>query len=350
MMRAEGQARRCARQDGAPRARQPGSALRTRQRGSALRTRQRGSALLLAMVIMTLIATVAAGMVWQQERAIQVEAAERARTQAAWILAGALDWARLVLREDMRSGGSDHLGEPWAVPLAEARLSTFLAVDRDPTADDGPEAFLSGRIDDLQARYNVANLIDDEGKPVAAEVAALQHLCDIAGAPSDTAERIAAGLAAADNEGEGEAGAPLRPHRFAQLAWLGIDPATLAQLAPFVTLLPAATPVNLNTAPREVIAAAIDGLDLGGAERLVRRRQRQPFASLDDARRELPAGLELADKRVAVSTRFFEVTGRLRLDERVLVERSVVERRGPTRGGEIVPLWRERRSASSYAP
>ena len=32
-------------------------------------------------------------MVWQQWRAVQVEAAERARTQAAWILTGALDWA-----------------------------------------------------------------------------------------------------------------------------------------------------------------------------------------------------------------------------------------------------------------
>ena len=62
--------------------------------------RQRGAALLTAMVIVTLVATLAAAMVWQQWRAVQVEAAERARMQAAWILAGALDWARLILRED----------------------------------------------------------------------------------------------------------------------------------------------------------------------------------------------------------------------------------------------------------
>jgi general secretion pathway protein K len=95
---------------------------------------QRGAALLLAMLIMTLVTTLAAGMVWQQWRAIQVEAAERARTQAAWILSGALDWARLILREDARNNANDprdHLGEPWAVPLAEARLSSFLAADRE---------------------------------------------------------------------------------------------------------------------------------------------------------------------------------------------------------------------------
>jgi general secretion pathway protein K len=311
------------------------------------RPTQQGSALLLAMVILTLVATVAGGMVWQQQRAIDVEAAERARSQAGWILLGALDWARLVLREDMRTGGSDHLGEPWAVPLAEARLSTFLAADRDPTADDGPEAFLSGRIDDLQSHYNVRNLIDEEGKVVPAELAALQRLCDLAGAPTDTAERIATGLAA--SAVPDDPARPLRPQRFDELAWLGLTPDTLRQIAPYVTLLPVATPVNLNTAPREVIAAVIDGLDLGSAERLVQRRQRAPLASLEDVRQELPPKLELVESRVSVDTRFFEVTGRLRLDNRVLEEHSTVERPAG-RNGEVVALWRERRSTTRPGP
>lgn len=304
---------------------------------------QRGTALLLAMIILSLVATVAAGMVWQQERAIRVESAERGRAQAAWILAGALDWARLLLREDMRSGSIDHLGEPWAVPLAEARLSTFLAADRDPTADDGPQAFLSGAIEDMQSRYNVLNLLDDEGGVSAAEVAALQRLADLAGAPSDTAQRMAGGLAAA--LGGDEAAAALPPSRFSQFAWLGLSPDTLARLAPYVTLLPQATPVNVNTAPREVLTAAIDGLDLGTAERLVQRRARRPFQSLEDLRRELPQGTELDDARVAVGSSFFAVHGRLRIDERVLEQDSVVERRGRGGGREVRVAWSERRSA-----
>ena len=73
------------------------------------RCRQRGAALLTAMIIVALVATLAGSMVWQQWRAIQVEAAERARTQPAWILSGALDWARLILREDAKNGTVDHL-------------------------------------------------------------------------------------------------------------------------------------------------------------------------------------------------------------------------------------------------
>ena len=95
----------------------------------------RGAALLTAMIIVALIATLAASMVWQQWRAVQIEVAERARLQSSWILSGAADWAKLILAEDAKTGGADHLGEPWAVPLAEARLSTFLAADKDNNTD-----------------------------------------------------------------------------------------------------------------------------------------------------------------------------------------------------------------------
>ena len=52
------------------------------------------------MLTVTLVATFAAAALWQQWRAVEVETAERARLQSAWILVGALDWSRLILRED----------------------------------------------------------------------------------------------------------------------------------------------------------------------------------------------------------------------------------------------------------
>jgi len=299
------------------------------------RTGQRGAALLTAMVIVTLVATLASAMVWQQWRAVRVEAAERARMQAAWILAGALDWARLILREDARSGGVDHLGEPWAVPLAEARLSTFLAADTNNT-DDAPDAFLSGTITDAQARYNLRNLVDEaSGKVMPAELAVLKRLCTTAGLSADVAQRLADALAAAR---AGSSDAPLMPQSVAQLVWLGLDAETVRRLAPLVAVLPVQTPVNLNTAASEVIAASIAGIELGDAERLVQVRQRTPFKTLDEARKQLPAALALNERQVSIGTRFFEVRGQLRMDDRVLQERSLVERRNL----EVVTLQRER--------
>lgn len=309
----------------------------------------RGAALLLAMLLMVMVVTLTAGMVWQQTRAVEVESAERARAQSGWIITGALDWARLILREDGRSqqrGGRslDSLDEPWATPLAEARLSTFLAADKDNNADSGPEAFLSGRIEDAQSRWNLRNLVDPAGKEVPAEKAALARLCQQAGLPGDTAELIAAGLrqAWAPPAADGSANAPLAPQRLSELEWLGIAPATLKRLAAWVDLLPRPTPVNANTAPREVLIAAIDGLDLGSAERLVQARQRKPFESLDDVKAQLPPTLAVEPARLGVGSSFFFVNGRLRLDDRALEERSLLERRNPDRDFEVVVLRRER--------
>ena len=323
-----------------------------------MRRRERGAALLTAMIIVTLVATLTASMVWQQWRAVQVEAAERARGQSAWILSGALDWARLILKEDardnVRNGGVDHLGEPWAVPLAEARLSTFLAADKSAT-DDAPDAFLSGSITDAQGRYNLLNLVT-QGKVGEAELEGFAHLCEAVGAPSDTPSKIAAGLlsaqaaegvvpvAAAASAASGAApaasapvavqskdpAAPLMPRSVAQLNFLGIDAETQRLLAPYVVILPRATPVNVNTASREVLLAAIKGLDLASAERLIQIRQRTPFRDLSQVAREVPALGALEPTRLAVNSSFFEVRGRLRLADRVLEQVSLIERRGLT--------------------
>jgi general secretion pathway protein K len=302
-------------------------------KATAARLAQRGAALLLAMIIMALVTTVAASMVWQQTRAVQVEAAERARSQAGWILSGALDWSRLILREDLRAAQQrksfyTSLGDTWATPLDEARLSSFLAADKNNNADSGPEAFISGGIVDAQSRLNLRGLVDGAGKVVPLQLAGLQRLADLVGAPSDTAARLSEALRMAlapAAEGAGT-GTPLRPQTFADLAWLGIDNAALARLAPFVELLPVPTAVNANTASREVLVAAIDGLDLGSAERLVQTRQRKPFETLEAVKALLPPSTQLDAARVGVASNWFDVAGRLRLEERVLEERSLLQR------------------------
>ena len=309
-------------------------------------SRQRGAALLTAMIIVTLVATLAAAMVWQQWRAVQVESAERARAQSAWILSGALDFARLILKEDLRSGRPTALTEPWATPLAEARLSTFLAVDK-ANADDGPEAFLSGSIADAQARYNLTNLVIPRAGAVAAsvdpaELQTLERLCQSVGIETGIALRIANGLR--DAIDGTSAAAPLLPASVAQLTWLGIDAASVQALQPYVVLLGpnVQTPINVNTASQEVLAAVIKGLDLATAEHLVQVRQRTPFKDIATSFAAQVSGLTLPPGRLDVRSNYFDVRGRLRLVDRVLVERSLVHRL-PT---GVVEVMRRERIAS----
>ncbi len=307
---------------------------------------QRGAAILMAMLTVTLVASLAAAALWQQWRSLEIEAAQRARIQSSWILVGALDWARLILREDGLSGGPDHLAEPWAVPLEEARLATFFATDSNAAeqADDVQQSFISGQITDLQSRLNVNNLVN-EGKPSLADVRQFAKLFDLLSLPDAELAQLVENLRfALDTSIDNRSGAlaPLVPQRVEQLVWLGVSQQSVAALAPFVTILPKRTRVNLNTAPAEVVYASVKTLDLAGARQFVTARSVNQFRTLPDASKLLgPRGEEVTEDIFSVKSEFFEVRGRLRLDQTMVLERSLVQRTAPN-GTDVKTLWRER--------
>jgi general secretion pathway protein K len=323
-------------------------------RYQSLRLRQRGAAILTAMLLVTLVASLSAAALWQQWRGIEVEAAERSRLQAAWILRGALDWARLILREDARAGTTDHLAEPWAVSLQEARLSTFLASGKgledtsDDPADVVSQAFLSGQISDLQARLNVTNLVQD-GTPHAPTLRAWSRLFSALRLPEYELLALVQNLSLAlqantGKESNKEGNTPLVPQTLDQLTWLGVSNRTIAALRPYAVVLPERTPVNLNTAPALVLHACISTLSVGKAQTLVAARARTHFRTLTDATQAMDVpDAGLSDGQHSVNTRFFEVTGQMRVGDRVVQERSVVQR-----DGLDVQVLRRDRGAAPY--
>ncbi|MEG2632371.1 MAG: type II secretion system protein GspK, partial [Comamonas sp.] len=174
----------------------------TRSLRTAARSPSRGAALLTAMLTVTLVATFAATALWQQWRAVEVETAERARAQAARIQVGARAWARGVVRAGARAGGPDHLAEPWAVPLQEAKLSSFLAAEAnvsqvDDASTETANAFLSGEIIDLQSRMNLRNLLL---RNEATELA-FSRLFERLGLPASSLQQIVVGLRMAQAAG-----------------------------------------------------------------------------------------------------------------------------------------------------
>lgn len=315
---------------------------------------QHGAALLVAMLTVALVATFAAAAVWQQWRSVEIEGADRMRVQSGWILTGALDWARLILREDGRTSREDYLSEPWAMPLQEARLSTFLAADTGGGMDMGAEGgdadnvFLSGDISDMQAKLNVTSLVQ-AAVVQDKRLDAFRRLFDLLGLPQAQLARLAENLRFASDistDNRSSARAPLLPQRVEQLVWLGLTPDTVAAITPYVTVLPTATPVNLNTAPAEVIYAVGSNISLADAQRLVAERERQHFRSLSDAIALLPQGAAFADNSVSFGSSYFEVRGRLRMDKVVIEERSIVQRIG----GDVRTIRRERGGFESFAP
>ena len=316
---------------------------------------QRGAALLLAMLTVTLVATLAAASLWQQWRSVEVEAAERQRVQSAWILTGALDWARLILREDARSGGADHLAEPWAVPLQESRLSTFLAADRNNTggmsSDEEVDAFLSGQITDMQSRMNIMNLVENN-KISEVSLAAFGRLFEeLKLSPQELTQMSSQLQLALDSTqtNSDNPSIPLVPRRAEDLGWLGLSPSSVTALRPYVSVLPVHTAVNLNTASAEVLVASVPNLSMADAQKLVSARASKYFRSTADASALLnQPGISFSESEHSVATRYFEVLGRLRMGATTVLERSLVQRDGIN----VSTLWRERAVAdpSGKAP
>ncbi len=303
---------------------------------------QRGAALLAVMLTVALVAIFATGALWQQWRTVEVEAAERQRTQARWLLTGALDWARVILREDARAGDvnapTDHLAEPWAIPLQEARLSSFLSALPDGSgnnaADDqlAQQVVLSGQIIDLQSRLNVTNLLVGEQLD-ATSVLALERLFNTLNVPAEQLRLLTRNLLAAQRQSNASA---LMPQRVGQLGWLGLSPQALQTLTPYITVLPTRTAVNLNTASVPVLFASVPGLSLTDAQRLAQQRERQHWPSVEAFQKALGRSANLAGSH-SVNSRFFEVLGRLRMPQTALQERSWLQRDN----ADLKVLWRE---------
>ena len=312
---------------------------------------QHGAALLAAMLTLALVASLASAALWLQWSQVEIAIAERGRVQTQWLLTGAFDWTRLILAEDARSAQNiDHLGEPWALPVQESRLSTFLSQDQQWREGD-PEVFLSGQISDAQSRLNLTGLVAD-GQASPSATAAWVRLFERLDLPMGELELLlrqwpqayAAAAAAAQSATNTSSAsktstpqAPLLPQRWDQLTWLGLSASTVDRLRPYATVLPKVTPVNLNTATAPVLEAVIPGLDASGARQLVARRSQRPWNTLQEAAEALgPLGRMLDHNQHAVSSQFFEIQGRIRIDDLVQEELALVQREGQ----QVRMVWR----------
>ncbi len=306
-------------------------------------TRQRGAALLMAMLMVALVATFAAAAMWQQWRGIEIESTERQAAQARWLLVGALDWSRVVLREDARSdassGGTDNLSEPWSIPLQEAKLSTFIAALPDGVSQGDEDSlaqqvYLSGQISDLQARLNITNLYKNKSIDLS-YLQTFRRLFSALGLPDQELQSLVQGLVS--SQLQNPRAAPM-PQRLSQLAWWGLSAQTIRKITPYVTLLPVATPINVNTASALVLYAFIPNVSMADAQQLVRLRENAPWPDLNAFTKALGKNTTtLGLDQASVNTRYFEALGRLRMPQLTLLERSVLQRDNTN----LKVLWRD---------
>ena len=86
--------------------------------------------------------------------------------------------------------------------------------------------------------------------------------------------------------------------------------------------------------------ASLPGLELSAARQLVALRERGHWPSVEAARKAMGAvGQNLQAGQHEVQSRYFEVIGRMRIDDVVQVEQLLVKREG----NQVNMVWRVRR-------
>jgi general secretion pathway protein K len=276
------------------------------------------------MLIAALAAIVAIAVAAEQQRWFAEVANRRDRVQAEALALAGIQWSRQILQDDARSGIVDHLGEPWAYPLPRTPLEN---------------GSIEGSIEDAQSKLNINNLAVDDalGKE---ELSRLERLFAQRGIPRRTLDAIVGSVATIPVSTAVETiGAPpraqplpvsLRPVRVAELAAArGVTSRDMAQMKSFVVALPAATALNVNTAPPEILTAAIPGLSADALATLVAERARKPFATVADFRARLPSGATIPNETtLGVASSYFLVSVRARQGETLAQARAVLRRDG----------------------
>ncbi|WP_256589033.1 type II secretion system minor pseudopilin GspK, partial [Pseudomonas sp. HMWF021] len=286
---------------------------------------QQGMAIISALLIAAVVAVIAAGMLTRQSVSTRALEADQQRVQGRWLLHGGLEISRQLLWDARQRDPLTRLDQPWAQRL-------------------NAQGF-EGRLEDEQGKFNLRNLVANE-RVDEAQVQAFQRLCELIGVSAGLSQRIsqrvigsypyllnpqiAENTASKNAFDSGRATSPnaSRKPQNPKLPMLrnvedlrsveGVNDAVIGKLAPYLTVIPATTWLNGNTATAPVLAAYVPGLSLERAQALINERDagRWFINRGDFVNRLRMPNLELTSVKVGITSDWFRLRGAARRDQR----------------------------------
>lgn len=291
---------------------------------------QRGVALITAVMIVALTTTMVSGLMVSQNLAVHRATNMRSMDSAWWYLIGLEEWAATILRRDAEDSQYDALDELWAMPI------DFLPVD---------EGALSGRIIDLQGRFNLNTLgLPDSGEYFAQFQRLLQGIPDLRDInPANLAAQIADWI---DTDAtprpfgaEDDVYLALQPSRRAanrpmtSLSELRLmpemTPELYAALEPHITVLPfhlGALPINVNTATGPVLLSLSDKMTMADVEGLLAIREQGAWDTIEKFNTEQLMAARTPKVAIDVNSTLFRAIAAAEIDGVRLEFESVLER------------------------
>lgn len=274
--------------------------------------RTKGVALITVMLVVSLASILAVSMSSRLQLDIHRSMNVFNFEQAYQYVNGAEEWAKKILQRDLENNQTDSLKDDWAGILP-------------PLPIEGGS--LSGELADLQARFNINNLVED-GKPQKLQLERFKRLLRTLELNEDIATVIIDWLDS--NEETSIAGAEdneylnLNPayrasnQRMVDVSELlllkGVDYESYEKLLPFVCTLNQGTAINVNTASAEVITSIVNDISLKDATVLVEERNKEPYKKISDfLESPLLKQKKINAEGLSVSSKFFLLTSNVEI-------------------------------------
>jgi general secretion pathway protein K len=289
--------------------------------------RMNGTALVTALLVVALASVAAASMLKQQHLDIRRAGNVFNADQASLYAQSAEAWVIQVLLRDKQENKNDSLTDSWATLQEPIDI------------EDGK---MLVQVEDLQARFNLNNLLNKEGKPSEAEVQRFQRLLSLLELDTDLVFPILDWIDSDINAsfpGGAEDNEYLRQepaHRTANAPFVsssellqvkGIGSAEYERLKPYVTALPGQVEININTAPAVILAATIEGMDLAEAQALVQERPENGYEDVSVFRSEQALNGHKVEG-ISISSNYFAIKVDVSLDRHQSGLSTIVTRDG----------------------
>ncbi len=243
---------------------------------------------------------------------------------------GIEELAAEILAADASASGTDHRGENWAQGISEVVPG---------------QGTFQGRMEDMQGRFNVNNLVTVEGTADMIAVAQFQRLLRILGLDETLAykaldwmdaDNLPQPMAGAEDEAYTRLDPPYQaPNRPLEdvselLAVEGFSAEAWSVLAPHVTALPVTglpTPINLNTASEPVLQSLAEDPNPVRVQFWLEAQKGGGISDLGEALRDLPSNMA---SRVALASDWFQLHLAVDVDGARFFLTSLLDRGGET--------------------
>lgn len=292
-----------------------------------LTVKEQGVALITVMLILALATILAVSMSSRQQLNIHRSSNIVNFEQAYQYVLGAESWAQQILKRDDKDNDTDSFQDDWALPLPELPIEG---------------GSMSGQIEDLQARFNLNNLVLN-GKPQKSEIESFKRLLRVLGLKEELSAVVVDWID--ENEDVTFSGAedndylnlPL-PYRAANTAMQdvsellllkGFDFASYEKLRQYVCVLEAGTNININTVSAEVLTSLGTGLTVEDAKNLLLERDKKTYASVEDfIQNPLFNNANIKKEGLSVNSRYFSLSSTVKIDRVNIDFNSVFFREG----------------------